>query len=129
MVKRQRLFQYLLEIFQKADQKNSKPLTWMELVALLSSRDLGLKHYSKSTERSHLCAAFFALVAQAKEVRSGIAFPIVPTQIQLWIRELRRLGRTVHQTPIFNWIDEPSQGFPSLPTSTAAIVANVAGLA
>ncbi len=115
-LKRQRLFQYLLETFQKADQKNSKPLTWLELVALLSSRDLGLKHYSKSTERSHLCAAFFALVAQAKEVRSGIAFPIVPTQIQLWIRELRRLGRTVHQTPIFNWIDEPSQGFPSLPT-------------
>jgi len=115
-LKRQRLFQYLLETFQKADQKNSKPLTWLELVALLSSRDLGLKHYSKSTDRSHLCAAFFALVAQAKEIRSGIAFPIVPTQIQLWIRELRRLGRTVHQTPIFNWIDEPSQGFPSLPT-------------
>ena len=115
-LKRQRLFQYLLETFQRSDQKNNKPLTWLELVAMLSSRDLGLKHYSKSTERSNLCAAFFALVAQAKEIRSGIAFPIVPTQIQLWIRELRRLGRMVHQTPIFHWIDEPSQGFPSLPT-------------
>ncbi len=115
-LKRQKLFQYLLETFQRADQKSNKPLTWLELVALLSSRDLGLKYYPKATERSHLCAAFFALVAQAKEVRSGIAFPIVPTQIQLWIRELRRLGRTVHQQPLFNWIDEPSQGFPSLPT-------------
>jgi len=115
-LKRQRLFQYLLETFQKADKKDNKPVTWLELVALLSSRELGLKFYPKSTDRRHLCAAFFALVAQAKEVRSGIAFPIVPTQIQLWISELRRLGRTVHQQPIFNWIDEPSQGFPSLPT-------------
>ncbi|MEZ6096901.1 MAG: hypothetical protein R3C03_22215 [Pirellulaceae bacterium] len=43
-------------------------------------------------------------------------FPAVPTQIQLWIRELRWLCRTVHQTPIFNCIDEPSHGIPSLPT-------------
>jgi len=30
------------------------------------------------------------LVAEAKERRSGTSFPLVPTQVQLWIRELRR---------------------------------------
>src|SRR4030095_5530613 len=56
------------------------------------------------------------LVAQAKERRSGTAFPLVPTQVQLWIRELRRLGRLVFEKPMFNWLDEPVREYPSLPT-------------
>ena len=54
-------------------------------------------------------------MAQAKELRSGTSFPLVPTQVQLWIRELRRLGRLVHEKPVFSWLDEPTQEFPSLP--------------
>jgi DEAD/DEAH box helicase domain-containing protein len=39
----------------------------------------------------------------------------VPTQIQLWIRELRRLGRIVGGKPNFIWLDEPVQSVKSLP--------------
>ena len=60
-------------------------------------------------------ASFFALVANAQEKRSGVAFPLVPTQVQLWIRELRRLGRVVDEEPVFSWLDEPVQGRSSLP--------------
>lgn len=48
-------------------------------------------------------------------MRSGTAFPLVPTQVQLWIRELRRLGRLVFDRPVFTWLDEPTQEYPSLP--------------
>jgi len=41
----------------------------------------------------------------------------VPTQVQIWIRELRRLGRLVCEKPIlFSWLDEPIREFPALPT-------------
>jgi len=44
-----------------------------------------------------------------------MAFPLVPTQVQLWIRELRRLGRVVDERPVFAWLDEPVQGRTCLP--------------
>ena len=49
------------------------------------------------------------------EKRSGKPFPLVPTQVKLWIRELRRLGRFVHERPAFVWLDEPSKTIKSLP--------------
>ncbi|MDB2686770.1 helicase-related protein, partial [Mariniblastus sp.] len=114
-LKKQELFQHLLKIFEKADNANDS-LTWLELVKQLSIQEFGLSKYPLASDRSAISASFFALVAQAKEIRSNTAFPLVPTQIQLWIRELRRLGRTVHEKPNFTWLDEPTQGFPSLPT-------------
>ena len=109
------LFKYLLNIFEKSETDGSGPLTWQNLVELLAREELGFNDYPKTTDRGFICASFFALVAQAKEVRSGHAFPLVPTQVQLWIRELRRLGRLVHDKPVFSWLDEPTQEFPSLP--------------
>ena len=107
------LFKYLLLIFQKSDRKG--PLTWSDFVDQLAQEELGFNDFPVSTDRSLICASFFALVAQAKEIRSGRAFPLVPTQVQLWIRELRRLGRLAFDKPIFSWLDEPTQEFPSLP--------------
>ena len=107
------LFKYLLQIFQQSDRKG--PLTWNNLVEQLAQEELGFNDFPVSTERSLICASFFALVAQAKEIRSGRAFPLVPTQVQLWIRELRRLGRLAFDKPIFSWLDEPTLEFPSLP--------------
>lgn len=107
------VFKYLLQIFQKSDRKG--PLTWSALVDQLSQEELGFQNVISSADRSLICASFFALVAQAKEIRSGRAFPLVPTQVQLWIRELRRLGRLAFDKPVFSWLDEPTQEFPSLP--------------
>lgn len=115
-LKRQPLFQYLLEIFEKAERTKDGPITWNDLVGRLTRKELGFSEYRKISDRGLLCASLFAMVAQAKEIRNQTAFPLVPTQIQLWIRELRRLGRVVHERPAFTWLDEPGQGFPSLPT-------------
>ena len=116
-LKSRMLFKYLLEIFDKTDGGSAKPLTWQDLVERLAREELGFNDdaYKKADDRSIVCASFFALVAQAKEIRSGHPFPLVPTQVQLWIRELRRLGRLVFDKPVFSWLDEPTQEYPSLP--------------
>lgn len=110
------LFKYLLDIFDKSESTDDGPVTWPELVERLAREELSFNDHPKSVERNFICASFFALVAQAKEIRSGNAFPLVPTQVQLWIRELRRLGRVVSDKPVFSWLDEPTQDYPSLPT-------------
>ena len=115
-LKSRALFVSLLGIFQKSESQREGPVTWRELVERLSREDFSFNDHPTFDERNLICVSFFALVAQAKEVRSGTPFPLVPTQVQLWIRELRRLGRIVHETPVFCWLDEPSQENHSLPT-------------
>jgi len=114
-LKSRRLFKYLLGLFDEAETLRKGPVTWQTLVERLAREELGFNDHPKHDDRSMICASFFALVAQAREVRSGTAFPLVPTQVQLWIRELRRLGRLAHEKPVFYWLDEPTQEYPSLP--------------
>jgi DEAD/DEAH box helicase domain-containing protein len=113
-----RLFKYVLEIFQKAELAKEDPLDWggeSGFVSRLAKVELEFAKCETAEERSAVVASFFALVANAQEKRSGVAFPLVPTQVQLWIRELRRLGRMVDEVPVFSWLDEPVQGRSSLP--------------
>ena len=113
-----RLFKYILEIFQKAELAKEDPLDWggdNGFVSRLAKAELEFAKCGTAEERSAVVASFFALVANAQERRSGVAFPLVPTQVQLWIRELRRLGRLVDEAPVFSWLDEPVQGCFSLP--------------
>lgn len=114
-LKGRKLFRYLLGIFAAVEEQHENALTWRDIVERLAQEELGFNDYPKFDDRSHICASFFALVAQARELRSGYSFPLVPTQVQLWIRELRRLGRLVFEKPVFNWLDEPTPDFPSLP--------------
>ena len=115
-LKSRKLFKYLLVLFEEAETLRTGPVTWQVLVERLAREELGFNDHPNYGDRSLICASLFALVAQAREVRSGTAFPLVPTQVQLWIRELRRLGRLVHEKPVFSWLDEPTQEYPSLPT-------------
>jgi DEAD/DEAH box helicase domain-containing protein len=115
-LKTTRLFKYLLEVFEKTEAHREPPVTWMNLVEKLKQDELGFLNIKEFDQRSTVVGSFFALVAHAKELRSGIAFPLVPTQVQLWIRELRRLGRIVEERPAFIWLDEPLQDRFSLPT-------------
>ena len=113
------VFAELLEIFVQ-NESSKEPLTWDQLVSALST-NLELNAVQDFKDRSIICASFFALVAQAKEIRGktdtnpGRPFPLVPTQIQIWIRELRRLGRKVDVQPGFAWLDEPVKGIELLP--------------
>ena len=82
-------------------------IIWHELLADLSKRDFSFREVGDIDAREQVLMAFLALLTQAKELRSGRAFPLVPTQVQFWMRELRRIGMLVADTPVFNWLDQP----------------------
>jgi DEAD/DEAH box helicase domain-containing protein len=93
------------------------PMVWPELVRRLAEEDFALREVDGFEARALVLSGFLALVAQARELRSGRVFPLVPTQVQLWIRELRRLGRVVSPDPVFSWLDEPLLERRQLPTA------------
>ena len=81
-------------------------LAWPDLVERVAVAEPALRAVADADARSEMLSAFFALVAQARELRSDKAYPLTPTQVQMWIRELRRLGRGVSPDPVFGWLDE-----------------------
>lgn len=89
---------------------------WTDLIKRLSALEFHLQETGGFQERGQVLMALLALVAPARELRSGRVFPLVPTQIQFWIRELRRIGRVVAPVPVFSWLDEPVQERKQLPT-------------
>ncbi|MCP4754368.1 MAG: DEAD/DEAH box helicase [Proteobacteria bacterium] len=115
-----RLFRQLLEIFYLADRNNEDPVHWRELTERLAAVNFDFRGVVKSRDREAILSSFFAQVAQAKERKNGIVFSLVPTQVQLWIRELRRLGRIVHPEPSFGWLDETPLGIKNLPAFQCA---------
>ncbi|MEC4812791.1 MAG: DEAD/DEAH box helicase [Scytonema sp. PMC 1069.18] len=102
------LFKHLLELFDTAERSFEGPLTWTKLAERLAAKDFSFIAVPNQEERRRIITAFFAIVAHAKEIRSNRAFPLVPTQVQLWVRELARIGRIVSEKPEFGWLDEPS---------------------
>jgi len=109
-----KLFKGLLDAFTEAEERGEDPLPWGALVSFLSDRELELSQRDAETRHAVL-GSFFSLISQAKETRSGVAYPLVPSQVQLWIRELRRLGRLVTEEPAFGWVDEPPSEYHVLP--------------
>lgn len=107
----QALFKDLLDLTA------SPVLTWDALVDGLSDRFFALRGVGGRAARDEVVGAFFALVAQARQLRSGRALPLVPTQVQVWVRELRRLGRFVTPEPKFGWLDERRPDSPILPVA------------
>jgi DEAD/DEAH box helicase domain-containing protein len=106
----QPLFHALLRVTERG------AVEWAELIRRLSAESFALRALGDFDARSQAVAALLALVAQARELRSGRAFPLVPTQVQFWIRELRRIGRVVAMEPVFSWLDEPLAERKQLPT-------------
>ena len=96
----QPLFHELLKITEEG------AVNWLQLLTDLAKRDFIFRAMGDLAERETVLMAFLALVSQAKELRSGRAFPLVPTQVQFWIRELRRIGLVVSEAPAFSWLDQ-----------------------
>ncbi|MFO1429764.1 MAG: DEAD/DEAH box helicase [Candidatus Competibacteraceae bacterium] len=109
-LKHQSLFATLLESTQEA------AILWSELVKRLAG-DYAFRPLPDEAARNTLVTAFLALVAQAKERRSTRVYPLIPTQVQIWLRELRRLGRYVGPRPEFGWLDEKRREEPILPVA------------
>jgi DEAD/DEAH box helicase domain-containing protein len=76
-LRRQELFKALLDLTA------SPVLTWDELVDGLSERFFGLRRVGDHEARSQVVAAYFALVAQARDLRSKRARPKVPTHVRV----------------------------------------------
>ena len=110
-----KFFKHLLEIFKTAETRQEDPLLWNVLVKKISQSDFEINALKQNEDKSVIVSSFCSLVSHAMEKRSGKALPLVPTQVQIWIRELRRLGRLVHEKPAFVWLDEPSRNIKSLP--------------
>ncbi len=113
-IKGNQLFKSLLDLFQE-QERTAEAISWSRLVEKLAARELAFISYPDLEDRKRILTSFFALVAHAKEIRSGRAFPLVPTQVQLWVRELTRIGRFVTETPTFGWLDEPFADSKILP--------------
>ena len=121
-LRRQALFKSLLEVVAEAEANNEDPLLWVDLLDRLRARDWRCKDLADHPARHAVMCSFLALIAQARRaipLRDGgtIRVPVVPTQMQLWLRELRRLGRVVSapEHPAFAWLDEPIPGRRQLP--------------
>ncbi len=110
-----RIFEYLLEYCQRAARERKDPIPWKDLCEQMSRAELGFGKYPHEEDRMKILRSFFALVAHAQEKRSGKCTPLIPSQVQLWVRELRRLGRVVSERPDFTWLDEPPPGKKCLP--------------
>jgi DEAD/DEAH box helicase domain-containing protein len=114
-LKKKSLFKIVLLIFQQAEANRQDPLLWNTMVEKVCQQEFAFNAYPNGADRQLLLASFIALVGHAREKRSGKDFPLVPSQVQLWVRELRRLGRVVSPVPIFSWLDEPVETVKSLP--------------
>ncbi|SLM31713.1 putative RNA helicase [Desulfamplus magnetovallimortis] len=114
-LKGSKLFKAVLNIFKAAEMKQEDPIPWNLFVKKISQADFEINAIQKNEDKSTILSSFCSLISHASEKRSGRPFPLVPTQVQLWIRELRRLGRLVHEKPGFIWLDEPSKNIRSLP--------------
>ncbi len=120
-LKKHPLFKTLLEVSEAAERE-AMPLDFETLAARAIGADLDVaadfadefKGASRE-EREKVVASFFALISHAKEARSGRAFPLLSIRVQLWMRELRRLGRRVSEEMRFTWLEEKGTGFKALP--------------
>lgn len=114
-LKRVKLFRYILDTAYRAELNREDPLLWSRFIERVSVQELGFAAYPDVGDRSVLLGSFFSLIASAMEMRGGKAFPLLPTQVQIWLRELTRVGRVVSGEPEFAWLDEPRPGTRSLP--------------
>ncbi|MCB0323267.1 MAG: DEAD/DEAH box helicase [Bdellovibrionales bacterium] len=111
------LFAAVLKTSEQAERENV-PLSFAELVkrTIRSSVSFSAElRDTNATDREAIFASFFSLIAHAKELRSRRPFPLVSIRVQLWMRELRRLGREVSVPVRFQWLEETVPGTYALP--------------
>lgn len=89
----------LLTIFE------GQVLSVEDLIALLGEWNEEFSEINTENQ-SAILQSFFSLVSYAKVIENDISQPYLTVQIQLWVREMRRLMREVTAVPKFFWRDD-----------------------
>ncbi|MES5265449.1 DEAD/DEAH box helicase [Priestia megaterium] len=93
---------YFLRVLLEGFRNKIVPVD--DLIQRLEKRDP--EFAIKSTERKEeLIHSFISLISHAKLLDGKRMIPFLQVQVQLWIREVRRLLRKVSETPEFFWKD------------------------
>jgi len=79
--------------------------SWDQLIAAIIRWDPEFREYSQE-DQYQILASFLALIAHARSEDGGQIRPFLTLQVQLWVRELRRLMREVASQPRFFWRDD-----------------------
>jgi DEAD/DEAH box helicase domain-containing protein len=116
-LKKHPLLKTILTVAETAERE-SLPLEFSSLVkrAVQLDLDIAVEFRELSPDQSEaIFGSFFALIGHAKEARSGRPFPLLSLRVQLWMRELRRLGAVVNDEPRFTWLEELEHSIKALP--------------
>ena len=85
----------------------SRPRSWADAVAEINKRtqDWGREHMRNPVVVEEALAKFLALLSIARRNVGGRERPLFSLQVQLWIREVSRVLRSVGPTAGFRWRD------------------------
>lgn len=88
-----------------------RPRAWEAAVAAIAQQvpDWGKVHPDQPAEVGAALERFVALISQARgRTGSGGVRPLFSVEVQVWIREVTRLLRSVAKQPAFRWSDSPA---------------------
>lgn len=88
-----------------------RPRAWDAAVAAIAQQvpDWGRVYADQPAEVAAALERFVALVSQARgRTSSGGERPLFSVEVQVWIREVTRLLRSVSKQPTFRWSDSPA---------------------
>ncbi|MCB1144024.1 MAG: DEAD/DEAH box helicase [Leptospiraceae bacterium] len=115
-MRRTDLFRMILEVYHREKENNRVPILWKDdLCVALGNEFPSLLPYSQE-EVEIILLSFFSLLHHAKRREGKKNFPLLPAQIQIWIREVRRVGRVIDsEQERFVWLDEKPDSIRALP--------------
>ncbi|MGB0931703.1 MAG: DEAD/DEAH box helicase, partial [Chitinophagales bacterium] len=94
---------------------NSNILAVSELIRALSRKNPNYAAYSNDSKEA-LLESLLCLIGFAKSGEENKAFPFLYLQVQMWLREVRGMLRTVQHSPHFVWNrDKEKTDQPALP--------------
>jgi ATP-dependent helicase YprA (DUF1998 family) len=94
-----------------------RPRRWPDAVAGIAQQvpEWGAAMARDAEVAEKALERFVALVSQARgRTNFGGTRPLFAVEVQVWIREVTRLKRSVARTPTFRWADSPTEDHASL---------------
>jgi DEAD/DEAH box helicase domain-containing protein len=109
------LYRLILTRFDEEKKLGKTPWEWKDIVKDLNASFANFRRLSP--DETEVCLfSFLSLFHYAKRKVGSIHVAFLPLQVQIWIREMRRIGRTVEDRGSrFIWLDDAPKDYVSLP--------------